>query len=288
MKILLTTHGAPHDEVALAFGAHIARSSNESATVLCVIERPSDRQEAEAALGRARDLLQGAEVSTKIRIGQASREIVDEADEGKYDLVIVGEHQNPNLLARFVSGSDTIRVVEHAPCPVIVAKRKTGPIVRILVCDSGAQGPLADLGPVEPVRPTAIPPLLARFTAQLADLLQGEEEVTVLHVMSQISAAPGIRGTQLRAEAEELIEDHTPEGELLERDMGVLQHPGVRVWPKIRHGLVVDEILAEAQAGRYDLVVIGAHRGAGWQRILLDDIAHKILVQLDRPVLVVR
>ncbi len=288
MKILLTTHGAPHDEVALAFGAHIARSANEPATVLCVIEGESDQPKAEAALQRACELLEGAEVHTKIRMGQASREIIGEAEEGKYDLVIVGECPNPNLLVRFLGGSDAIRVVEHAPCPVIVAKRKTGPIVRILVCDSGAQGPLAELGPVVPERPAAIPSLLARFTAQLADLLHGEEEVTVLHVMSQISAAPGIKGKQLRAEAEELIEEHTPEGEMLEQDIHALEHPGVHVWPKIRHGLVIDEILAEAQAGRYDLVVIGAHRGAGWQRILLDDIAHKILVQMDRPVLVVR
>jgi len=288
MKVLLTTHGEPHDEVALAFGLHIARDAGEPATVLCVIERDSDRPRAEAALESARSILEGVEVNSKIRTGQASREIVAEAEEGKVDLVIVGEDPNPSLLARFIGGSDTIRVVEHAPCPVIVAKRKTGPIVRILVCDSGAQGPLADLHPVEPERPTNIPPLLARFTAQLEDLLRGEEEVTILHVMSQISAGPGSHDAQLRAEAEELMEEHTPEGELLQQDVGLLQNPGVRVWPKIRHGLVVDEILAEAQAGRYDLVVIGAHRGSGWQRILLDDIAHKILVQLDRPVLVVR
>jgi nucleotide-binding universal stress UspA family protein len=56
----------------------------------------------------------------------------------------------------------------------------------------------------------------------------------------------------------------------------------------VRHGLVVDEILAEAQSGDYDLVAIGAYRGEFWQRILLDDQAHRILVQLDRPVLVVR
>jgi nucleotide-binding universal stress UspA family protein len=50
----------------------------------------------------------------------------------------------------------------------------------------------------------------------------------------------------------------------------------------------VDEILAEARSGDYDLVVIGAHRGAGWERLLLDDLAHQIIEQMDRPVLVVR
>jgi nucleotide-binding universal stress UspA family protein len=288
MKILLTTRGAPHDEMALAFGGPIARSASEPATVLSVAEHATDRPQAEAALQRACEILQVTGVETKIRIGQAAREIINEAEEGQYDLVIVGERQNPNLRTRFLSGSDAVRIVEHAPCPVIVAKGKIGPIVRILVCDSGAQGRLAELGSVLPEPPATQPSLLARFTGQLADLLQGEEEITVLHVMSQISAGPGIKGTQLRAEAAELIEEHAPEGELLEQDIQVLERPGMHARPKVRHGLVVDEILAEAKAGDYDLVVVGAHRGEGWQRILLDDIAHKILMQMDRPVLVVR
>ena len=63
---------------------------------------------------------------------------------------------------------------------------------------------------------------------------------------------------------------------------------GLRARAKVRHGLVVEEILEEVQSEDYDLVVIGAYRGQGWQRILLDDLAHRIVVELDRPVLVVR
>jgi nucleotide-binding universal stress UspA family protein len=50
----------------------------------------------------------------------------------------------------------------------------------------------------------------------------------------------------------------------------------------------VDQILAAARDGDYDLVVIGAHRGESWQRLLLDDLSHKILLQIDRPILVVK
>jgi nucleotide-binding universal stress UspA family protein len=106
--------------------------------------------------------------------------------------------------------------------------------------------------------------------------------------MSQMTAGPGVRGKQLRASAEELIQEHTPEGELLERDMEILEQLNLRAQPKIRHGLVVDEILEEARSGNYDLVVIGAHRGAGWERFLLDDLAYQIIEQMNHPVLVVR
>jgi nucleotide-binding universal stress UspA family protein len=165
-----------------------------------------------------------------------------------------------------------MRVIEQAPCPVLVAKGRLGTIRRILLCDSGVE----------------CPSLLSRFTTQLADLLDGEEQVTVLHVMSQISAGPGVAGKQLRASAAELIDERTPEGELLVQDLRVLERPGVHLHPEVRHGLVVDEILAEARAGDYDLVVIGAHRGRAWQRLLLADLAQEIVHHLDRPVLVVR
>jgi nucleotide-binding universal stress UspA family protein len=241
---------------------------------MTVIRREADKPRADAILARARQLLEPKvpEVRTRVRTGHPAEQIIRETEEGDYDLVIVGERQHRGLITRFLLGSTAKRVVEHATCPVIITKGKASPIHRILLCDSGAESPS----------------LLDRFTAQLADLIAGEEEVTVLHVMSQMSAGPGVRGEQLRAGAEELIENHAPEGELLERGIQILEQLSVHPHPKVRHGLVVDEILEEARSGNYDLVVIGAYRGEGWQHILLDDLARQIIVQVDRPVLVVR
>jgi len=275
MRILMSTRGWPYAEVVLRFGAQISYRAGEPPTVLVVINREEDRPRADSILARARELLKPAipDVRTRIRIGHPAEEIIREAEEGHYDLLIVGERKQRNLVARILQGSTAAHVVEHAPCPVIIAKGETtGRIRRILLCESGAQRPS----------------LLTRFTAQLTGLIEGEEDITVLHVMSQMSAWPGTRGKNLRANAEELIEEHTPEGELLEQDIHLLERPGIVPHPKVRHGLVVDEILAEAQSGDYDLVVIGAHRSEGWRRILLDDLAHQIMVQVNRPILVVR
>ncbi len=106
--------------------------------------------------------------------------------------------------------------------------------------------------------------------------------------MSQISAGPGIQGEQLRSDADVLIDAHSPEGELLERDIEELKGTGVSTDPKIRHGLVVDEILEEARNGEYDLVIIGAHIPVGWRNFLLDNIARKIVTQIDRSILIVK
>lgn len=273
MRLLIATGGTPHSEAALRLGAQIARRAGISPTVLTVVKSETNRARAVPILAHACQVL-GAElpdVQTKTRLGQPAEEIIREAEEGRYDLIIIGERLDRDLVTRWL-GSTAKRVVEHAPCPVIVAKGKISPIRRILLCDSGAESVS----------------LLNRFTARLPALVEGEVEVTVLHVMSQMTAGPGIRGAQLRASAEQLIQDRTPEGELLKLDVQILQKSNLRPHPKVRHGLVVDEILAETRSGDYNLVVIGAHRGAGWERLLLDDLAHQIVEQTDRPVLVVR
>jgi nucleotide-binding universal stress UspA family protein len=270
----LITGDLLHSRATLRFGASISERNNEPPTLITVIRNEADRHRADATLTGAAQALQSKvpRVQTKVRIGHPAEEIIREAEEGDYDLVIVGERQNHRLVTRFLLGSTTVRVVEHAPCPVIISKGKIGPVRRILLCDSGIE----------------VPSLPKRFVAQLAELIKGQEEVTVLHVMSQISAGPGIRGQQLRADAEELIENQAPEGELLKQDVQLLEGLKLHPHPKVRHGLVVDEIVAEARDGDYDLVVIGAHRGEGWRRILLDDLAHQVIVKLDRPVLIVR
>lgn len=276
MRILVATGGSPHSEAALHFSSHVLRAQHdeETLTVLTVLKHEAERPQADAISARADQLFKAviSNVQTKVRIGHPAEEIIREAEDGGYNLVIVGEKQNHGLVTRFLLGSTAERVVEHAPCPVIIAKGTIGPIRRILLCDSGIEHPS----------------LLSRFTTQFGDLLKGGPEVIVLHVMSQMSAGPGVSGKQLRAEAEELIKTQAPEGQLLERDIQLLEQLNVQPQPKVRHGLVVDEILTEARSEDYDLVVIGAHQGQGWRNILLDDLAHQIIAQIDRPVLVVR
>jgi nucleotide-binding universal stress UspA family protein len=291
MRILIAIDGLSHVEPVLSFGAQVARCAGAPPTVMTVIGGEVDSSLAEDVLSQARSLLatDGPPLQTRVRVGHPAVEITREAEEGRYDLIVVDSKPNRNSVAGFLRASTMERIVQHAPCSVIVAKSRAPktpyakdprqPIQRILLCDSGAESPSTRLA----VRSS----MLDRFTGRLAGLFQGAE-ITVLHVMSQMSAGPGVVGRQLRASATELMEVNTPEGELLKRDVQALARLGLRCHPKVRHGMVVDEIAAEAQSGDYDLVVIGAYSGEGWRRILLDDLAHRIIVRLDRPVLVVR
>ena len=228
------------------------------------------KKKLKAYKNKIREVLNINEFCAKLRIGRPEAEILTEARQYPYDLLIFDD---PEKAKRNLGLKRTIaqRIAEKAPCSVLIVRGKSQPFRKILLCDSGAEESR----------------LMKKYLAQVIDVIGKEEMPTVLHVMSQISAGPGVRGTQLRAEAEELIENHTPEGDLLKRDMETLKEAGLEPTVKIRHGLVVEEILAEAKLGDYDLVVIGINQER-WQHFLLDDLAQQIIKKLDRPILVLK
>lgn len=271
MRILAATGGAAHSDTAVRLGAFLARQTNSNLTLLTVIRYDDDRPQAEDILTRAAAITTPFQViaQKQIRTGQTAVEIVKEAEHGHYDLIVVGERPEHNLMKRLL-GPTAERVIAHMPCPVLIARQEIPAISNLLLCEGGRD-----------------PSLLERMIDRLAPLLQVNNKLTVLHVMSQIVAAPGVAGWELRASADELIAKHTREGELLAHDATVLKQLPINLQTKVRHGLIVDEVLAEARDGGYDLVVIGAHQGAGWERFLLDDLAHQIVTKIDASVLVV-
>ncbi len=269
MRILIATDGSPDSDLAVGLGEIVARMSDGTLTLLIVIKHELDRTQAESILIRSKTLLSDSTVQTQIRIGQTAEEIVREVTEQEHDLVIIGEQKHRWLTSRLLAPTAE-RLVSQMPCPVLIARGEIRPLRRVLVCESGRD-----------------PSLLNRLINQLSPLLRKVDQLTALHVMSQMAAAPGVRGWELRASADELIEKHTVEGNLLEADLARLAQLNVRLEAKVRHGLVVREILEEMQSGDYDLVVIGAHQGKGWERFLLDDLAHELINQADRPLLVV-
>lgn len=270
MRILIATDGSSESDLAVRLGGHIYQMVGGSLTLLTVIKHAPERTQAESILIRARTLLaKTAAVETQIRTGQTAEEIAHEASAKKDHLIIIGEKKQHGLTSRLL-GPTAVRVIGQMPCPVLIARGEIRPLRRVLVCESGRD-----------------PSLLNRLINQLSPLLRQVDELTALHVMSQIAAAPGVAGWELRADANELMEKRTVEGNLLEADLARLAKLNVRLEAKVRHGLVVREILDEMQGGDYDLVVIGAHQGKGWERFLLDDLAHELISHADRPLLVV-
>ena len=273
MRTLIIVNDSPHTEGVLQCSAQILAKSNAESTIMVVVpnNQPEELQQAETILRQAYDQIGISTLQKKIRIGSLVKEILTETKETDYELLILGCLTYPRsdcLNAK----SPFAQIVEGVPNSTLIVRGLLPRIQRILLCDSGSSSAQS----------------IKNFTAQLADLIDGQEQITILHVMSQISAGPGIQGEELRSDAEELISAQSLEGNLLERDIEELKQSGVHPAPMIRHGLVVDEILEEAQSGEYDLVIIGAHMPVGWQKFLLDNLARKLVTQIDRSILIVK
>lgn len=62
---------------------------------------------------------EGVEIKRKIIPGVAYEEILKEADNGKYDLIVMGQ-LGYSKVKRFFVGSVTYRVISDSTCPVLV------------------------------------------------------------------------------------------------------------------------------------------------------------------------
>ncbi|MCB9420263.1 MAG: universal stress protein [Ardenticatenaceae bacterium] len=268
MRILIAVNTGKQGATAVAWGNLLAQFTGATPTLLTVVKQKSMRRQAGTDLEKMAEMMTTGPVvpPIKVAVGRIVDEIVYEANNGQYDLLVVGTRPFPSLIKRF-SGQVTERVLQQAPCPIFIAKNNPEGLHRFLICEGGRE-----------------PSLLKRFITKLPMLIQDGTEIKILHVMSQILANPAGTGWELQADAQALIEGKAPEGELLQEDVKLLAVAPIPVFTEIRHGLVVDEIVAEAGNGRYDLIVIGRHQGNGWW---LADLMNQIVAQADRSVLVI-
>jgi nucleotide-binding universal stress UspA family protein len=137
MKILVGYDGSVEARRALEWAVRLAHvEPDTSLTVISVapalevappirdaVDPTSDVPAHQAQLDEAKSIVDGAGVRTEIvlRAGRPAEEILDTADEGHFDLIVVG-HRGLSRAQRFLMGSVSERVVRHASRPVLVVR----------------------------------------------------------------------------------------------------------------------------------------------------------------------
>lgn len=169
---------------------HAFRDSKEGGVELHIIGRRAER------------------VRLKLREGEAAPEILDEASQGGYDLVITGSGGHEGIASYFV-GSTALRVAEFAPCSVLIAKN-----IRqnhnFLICTDGSQ--LAEKAEL--------------FTAKITQALKAR--VTILSVA-------------LEEEEKKLAQNQVRRAEM------ILSQLGIKSRVKVQVGRPSEEIIKLAQ-----------------------------------------
>lgn len=140
-KALVCSGGLSHADEVVRFGGKILQMAGARATLLHVVDpltmeylahkkRISLEEFVQLDIPQSRHFLiedeilrgMGIEVEIKLRHGFATEEILQEIGEGGYDLVVMGSTQVARGLRRYFVGSVTDKVVENAPCPVLVVR----------------------------------------------------------------------------------------------------------------------------------------------------------------------
>ncbi len=247
---------------------YIAPVTREGAVTVTLLTAQNDATRAADLYSQAAGKLGIVEVRHVNRPGAPDAALCAEASVAKYDLAVFGPMRE--RWSRWMKLGQKSSLSAELPISSLLVRGSAQQISRVLLCAGGDQTIIAD----------------ARLTTRMAQ--RAGASATVLHVLSQMPLIFGVRTPQDRA-LEAFTATGAPEIDNMNAALAVLREGGVQAEIKVRIGLVIDEIVAELQEGRYDLLVIGAHRSQGLvERLLLEDVTADILGHSPVPVLVVK
>src|SRR5437016_1601392 len=271
MRILICSDGKPAADAATRLGALLAAPSRAETTLLGIAEKAEDEPSLREALEKQAEWLRAKNVSPQIAVGAGEpvRQIVDQTTKEKYDLVIIGARKTGATGLHWRS-EKTYEVIKSISPPVLVAMGEWAQLKQFLVCTGGKEF-------IEDA---------VQLTGKLASAVGAA--VTLLHVMAE---PPAIYADLVRLEEDidRLLESNSELGINLRAQKQDLEKLGVPTEVHVRHGIVVDQVFAEARKSNYDLIVTGSSQARGMLRhYIMGDLTLRILNHANCPVLVAR
>jgi nucleotide-binding universal stress UspA family protein len=118
-NILVGTDGSKTASIAVDRAVDVAKTTGGRVTVFSIgrAERAGKVVEAEAS----RLASSGVDIRTKTAEGDAATGLVDEAEQGGYDLLVVG-NKGMTGATRFFLGSVPNKVSHHVPCALLIVR----------------------------------------------------------------------------------------------------------------------------------------------------------------------
>jgi nucleotide-binding universal stress UspA family protein len=269
VKLLICVSGLPFAEPTLKFGNLVAALSASDVTLLTVVDRSRHKSDASAMLAEAQELVDVPVDAIKVRKGQSVDEIVDEAYGEGYDMIVIGARVMSSF-TQLLLRSVTQRVTEKAPISVLVVKQERPSLDNMLICTGGQM----------------LNQAVIERGAQLAKAAQAK--VKLLYVATPVpSMYSGLE--DMDETLPELLQTNTPIAQHLRWAAQFLADYGVPGEIKIRHGVVSEEILREADETQYDLIVMGARAEMSLlNELFMEKVTPYIVEHAATSVLVVR
>jgi nucleotide-binding universal stress UspA family protein len=205
----------------------------------------------------------GTSVEGLVLRGRAASEIIDAARDFRADLVIVGSRGHGSI-ASLLLGSVSSEVVDHASCPVLVARTAT--LSQVVFATDESPSAQAAEG------------LLARWAIFVADVVHPWTTGIAPTMYRRVLDAYAADMRQAKIEHERAAADATAR----------LRDAGRVVVAEMRHGDAAGEIVAVAEQRGADLIILGSRGRTGLTRLLLGSVARNVLSGSTASVLIVR
>ena len=271
MKILICSDGMPAADNAARLGGRLAHACGAETTLLGIAERPADEKPLREALNTQAEFLRGEGVTPQIVVqaGEPIAQMLEQTSTTKYELVVIGSRRTGHS-GLYWRSEKTYELIKAIPAPVLVAIGDCKQTRRFLVCTGGKKY-IDDA---------------VLLTGKIAAAVGGA--VTLLHVMAE---PPALYADLMRLEEDldRLLESGSELGQNLVHEKKELEALGVTVNVRIRHGIVIDEVMTEAREGEHDIIVTGSSQARGALRhYIMGDLTRMIVNRTECPVLVAR
>ena len=236
-KILLVTNGCAEGWATIQYAAGMAKMMDASLTLLGIVEKTDEYHPVEEVFGRAVTLFQEKELLYDLQLVNGETEdLLTEMEWDENTYLFVGP-LGRSQFRHWLVGRSLRKILENVPSPIFYAREARLPIKKILVCFGG-------LGYTEKAEKIGIE--IGKLTGA---------ELTFLHVIPPVEA-DHLPSKELDKK-EEILIDETPAHTLKVAEQHALDN-GIRSNVIVRHGGIVNQILEELDAQRYDLICMGS------------------------------
>ena len=274
-ELLIATNGYKGTWPAIEYGARLAESMHMKVALLGLTEKLNpaaidDHHPLEEIFESAVSLFKekGVEYRLEVQNGEAEQVLPEISNNGDY-IVVIGPFGRPQL-RRLLKGRSLRYLMEKITSPILYVPETRAPLKRILICIGG-------LGYAEATEELA-------FQAASAN----NASVTIMHVIPPTDLDyPTTR--EVRNHTEDLAETNTLQGRNLKKSLEIANRYGLNANSVVRQGNIVEEILAEAKKGNYDLVCMGSPYSAHTLRqYYTPNVTAEVAESLHCPVLTAR
>ena len=276
MNVLVATDGSKYGQWGLNWVAKLPFVERPCVMALHVLDSAAFRlpfrtkleiQRVEARSARTLRKAKQQLVSLKLK-GTARKEqgavapVILKRAPKRDGLLVVGS-QGLDALDRFMLGSVSTNLIQHATCPVLVVKDEAAPLRRITLATDGSGASAKALAFV-----------LTKFQPNRSTGKGGRVpvHVSVIHVMPFIKY-PGLKEAGRR---------------LVEQSVRKLIKAGFTAEPVCQLGKPAEEIMKVASKQHADLIVMGTKGLSTIARVLLGSVSTRVVQHANCAVLVVR